>query len=362
MKVLVVDDDRSARDFAARVLAEAGYEVSSVDSGDAALARLPEGFEIVVTDLDMPGGLNGVQVTQEVRRSTAADVVIMTAFPDMSTAIHAVRAGAYDYLVKPFSPDTLRLAVDRCAQRRRLSKELERERALKEELSRAYNELSQMQRVRDLFGQFMTPEVVKFVTEHPDDFRTRGDRRVVTVMFVDVRGFTPYAARVSPEEAVGTLNQYFELLVGAVQENGGVVNKFLGDGLMAVFGAPQPNPRHALDAVWAAHKARTLLRFLSPEADLQLGFAINTGEVVAGCLGAKDRTEYSVIGSPVNLAARMEKAARPGDILVGPETARLVQNDFFIETLPPSVFAGFTDPIALGSVMGPRNPVQSLTS
>jgi adenylate cyclase len=263
MKVLVVDDDRSARDFAARVLAEAGYEVSSVDSGDAALARLPEGFEIVVTDLDMPGGLNGVQVTQEVRRSTAADVVIMTAFPDMSTAIHAVRAGAYDYLVKPFSPDTLRLAVDRCAQRRRLSKELERERALKEELSRAYNELSQMQRVRDLFGQFMTPEVVKFVTEHPDDFRTRGDRRVVTVMFVDVRGFTPYAARVSPEEAVGTLNQYFELLVGAVQENGGVVNKFLGDGLMAVFGAPQPNPRHALDAVWAAHKARTLLRFLS---------------------------------------------------------------------------------------------------
>ena len=113
MKVLVVDDDRSARDFAARVLAEAGYEVSTVDSGEAALTRLPEGFEIVVTDLDMPGGLNGVQVTQEVRRSTAADVVIMTAFPDMSTAIHAVRAGAYDYLVKPFSPDTLRLAVER---------------------------------------------------------------------------------------------------------------------------------------------------------------------------------------------------------------------------------------------------------
>lgn len=359
MKVLVVDDDKSARDFAARVLADAGYEVSSVDSGTAAIARMGDGFEIVVTDLDMPGGPNGVAVTEAVRRATAADVLIMTAFPDLSTAIHAVRAGAYDYLVKPFSPDTLRLAVDRCASRRRLSKELERERSLREQLARAYDELSQMQKVRDLFGQFMTPEVVKFVSEHPDDFRTRGDRRVVTVMFVDVRGFTPYAARVSPEEAVGTLNQYFELLVGAVQDNGGVVNKFLGDGLMAVFGAPQPNPRHALDAVWAAHKARTLLQFLPPETDLQLGFAINTGEVVAGCLGAKNRTEYSVIGSPVNLAARMEKAARPGDILVGPETARLVADEFNVEPLPPSSFAGFAEPISLGSVTGPRQTARS---
>jgi len=362
VKVLVVDDDKSARDFAARVLADAGYEVSSVDSGTAAIARMGDGFEIVVTDLDMPGGPNGVAVTEEARRSTAADVLIMTAFPDLSTAIHAVRAGAYDYLVKPFSPDTLRLAVDRCASRRRLSKELERERSLREQLTRAYDELSQMQKVRDLFGQFMTPEVVKFVSEHPDDFRTRGDRRVVTVMFVDVRGFTPYAARVPPEEAVGTLNQYFELLVGAVQDNGGVVNKFLGDGLMAVFGAPQPNPRHARDAVWAAHKARTMLQFLPPETDLQLGFAINTGEVVAGCLGAKNRTEYSVIGSPVNLAARMEKAARPGDILVGPETARLVADEFYVENLPPSLFAGFTEPIALGSVIGPRQTVRSLAS
>lgn len=358
MKILVVDDEKTMRDLASQTLGAAGYEVETAASGDEALERFSGNVEIVLTDLDMPGSVNGVELTRRVRAKSTTDVLIMTGFPDLSTAIQAVREGAYDYLVKPFSPDTLRMAIDRCASKRGLSKELERERALREELDRAYTELSSMQKVRDLFGQFTTPEVARFVLDHPDDFWKRGQRREVTILFADVRGFTPYAGRVSPEEAVRALNQIFEVLVDAIQERGGVVNKFLGDGLMAIFGAPQDLPDHAAAAARAALKARTILQFIGSsvpgEEALAVGFALNTGEVLAGCVGSKERTEYSVIGSAVNLAARIEKVSGPREIIMGPETAASVQAFFELDPKGAVKFAGFPEPVPLWSLIAPK--------
>jgi len=350
VKILVVDDEKSLRDVCGAALRSEGYDVTTAVNGDEASELLGQEFDIVLTDMDMPGNTNGMQLTQTVRRNTNMDVIIMTGFPDLSTAIHAVREGAYDYLVKPFSVDTLCMAVDRCAASRTLSKELEREKALRAELNRAYVELSQMQKVRDIFGQFTTPEVAQYVLEHPNDYWSRGERRVVTVLFADVRRFTPYAGRVTPEEAVRSLNQIFEILVGCVQEQGGVVNKFMGDGLMAMFGAPQILNDHALAAVRAALKARDLLRS-SPVKDeqdrLSLGFAINTGEVIAGCLGARNRTEYSVIGSAVNMAARIEKVSGPWEIIMGPNTAKDVSSCFDLVTRGPVPLSGFEHPVTL---------------
>ena len=356
MNVLIVDDEKSMRDLASRTLTEAGYAVETAANADEALQRLNGDVEIVLTDLDMPGSMTGVDLTRRVRENSAIDVIIMTGFPDLSTAIEAVREGAYDYLVKPFSPDTLRMAIDRCAAKRGLSKELERERSLREELKRAYSELSAMQKVRDLFGQFTTPEVAKFVMDHPDDFWKRGERRDVTILFADVRQFTPYAARVPPEEAVQALNQIFEVLVAAVREEGGEVNKFMGDGLMAIFGAPRTVPDHAAAAARAAMKARAMFQFGGnggPEA-LAVGFAVNTGEVIAGCVGAKDRTEYSIIGSAVNLAARIEKVSGPREIILGPETAARVRALFQLEAKGPVDLPGFSEPVELWSLMGPK--------
>ncbi|MBK8869576.1 MAG: response regulator [Elusimicrobia bacterium] len=356
MKLLIVDDEKSMRELAARTLKEAGYDVETAESGDEALTRLPGDFEIVLTDLDMPGSLGGVELTKRVRSSSNKDVIIMTGFPDLTTAIEAVREGAYDYLVKPFSPDTLRMSVDRCAAKRSLSKDLERERALREELKRAYAELSAMQKVRDLFGQFTTQEVARFVMDHPDDFWKRGERREVTILFADVRQFTPYASRVPPEEAVRSLNQIFEVLVTAVREEGGEVNKFMGDGLMAIFGAPRDVPDHPVAATRAALKAQAMFQFLAPGGaghdSLALGFALNTGEVIAGCVGAKDRTEYSVIGSAVNLAARIEKICRPHEIVIGPETAARVKSVFELDSRGLVDLPGFPDPVELFTVLG----------
>lgn len=358
MKILVVDDERAMRDLTAHVLRSAGHEVTVAVHGEEALKILPKDFELILTDLDMPGHISGTDLTRRVRAEHPIDVIIMTGYPDLTSAIQAVRGGAYDYLVKPFSPDTLLMAVDRCAAQRKLSKELERERALREELDHTYQELTRMQHVRDLFGQFTTPEVARFVSEHPDDYWKHGERRDVTVLFADIRGFTPFAGRVSPETAVGALNHIFEILIGAVREQGGFVNKFLGDGVMALFGAPAPHTDHAGAAARAAAKARAklqmTLRPLPTGEILHVGFAINTGEALAGCLGTSDRMEYSVIGSAVNLAARIEKIAGPGDILLGPESARRVAEHF--ELIPRGSFTlpGFPDPVEISALNAPH--------
>ena len=120
-----------------------------------------------------------------------------------------MKDGASDYLIKPFSVDALRMAVTRCADKRRLSQELIREKALRAELERACTNLARLEKVRESFGQFVTPEVAEFVLDHPQDFWKRGERKVVTILFADVRRFTPFSARVQPEEVVSALNDIF---------------------------------------------------------------------------------------------------------------------------------------------------------
>jgi adenylate cyclase len=172
--------------------------------------------------------------------------------------------------------------------------------------------------------------VAQWALEHG---QAPGAHLVVTVLFSDVRQFTPFASQASPERVVGALNEVFSRQIDAIQKEGGTLNKFIGDGLMAFFGAPIPLPpaeqaRAAARAALAAQSAVEELAASPGAAGLHIGIGINTGEVVAGFLGTKDRTEYSVIGHPVNLASRLEGVATPGEILLGPETARLLDGDF----------------------------------
>jgi class 3 adenylate cyclase/FixJ family two-component response regulator len=357
MNILVVDDEERLRRLCAEVLLGAGYQVRTAAGGDEALPLLKDGVDILLTDLDMPGSIGGVELMRRAKAIGPVDVVIMTAFPDVNSTIEAIKGGAYDYLVKPFAAETLRIAVDRCAERRRLSSELQREKHLRERLDQAIEELSRMGRVRDIFGQFTTPEVVKLVLDHPDDFWKRGERREVTVLFADVRKFTPFARRVPPEQAVQSLNGVFEVLVSCITLEGGMVNKFMGDGLMALFGAPAPLDDHAMAAAKAAYRARQMLAFLAQNSDpdaLRVGFALNTGDVLAGCLGVRERVEYSVIGQAVNLAARMEKLAAPDEVLLAPETASRVEKFFDLEPRGSHALDGFPEPVTLHRLLHPK--------
>lgn len=362
MKILVVDDEASILDICEQALGQAGYEVQTAVSGEDALRLLDGSWDIVLTDFSMPGKVDGCELMWRVKSVGDADVIVMTGYPALDTAMQAIRSGAFDYLIKPFSIDTLLMAVNRCVNKRELSQELAREKILREELDQAYAKLELVEEVRETFGQFVTPEVAKFVLAHPQDYWKRGERKVVTVLFADVRGFTPFSAHVTPEEVVSALNDIFAHVIEAVQQEGGILNKFMGDGMMALFGAPVPQENHACAAARAALRARDAVEALSDPRrrqhlqPLQIGIGLNTGEVVAGCMGTKERAEYSVIGHAVNLAARLEQTAAPGQILLGPDTSKLLRGAFEMSGTITLKLPGIPDPVPVTELIGERRP------
>jgi class 3 adenylate cyclase len=202
------------------------------------------------------------------------------------------------------------------------------QRSAVDQVVRAHEQLKRMEKVREAFGLFVTPEVVDHVLARPQETWRRGEKKLVTMLFADVRRFTPFADANTPETVVDVLNDILLRIVGPIQRHGGILNKFMGDGILALFGAPLELPDHARAAASAALEARDAIEELAAERraqglpPLHIGIGINTGEVVAGCVGTASRTEYSVIGHAANLTARLESAAGRGQILLGAETAK----------------------------------------
>ena len=191
-------------------------------------------------------------------------------------------------------------------------------------LAGSFNEmmegLSEREALREAFGSYVDPEVAERVLDEGE--LLEGDEAEVTVMFVDVRDFTPFAERSSARETVSFLNDFFELVVPIVLEHRGNANKFLGDGLLAVFGAPERVRDHADHALRAACAiAREVERRFG--GDVRIGIGLNSGPVVVGSVGGGGRLEFAVIGDPVNVAARVEAATREtGDTILLTEATR----------------------------------------
>jgi adenylate cyclase len=171
--------------------------------------------------------------------------------------------------------------------------------------------LHERERIRDAFGAYVDHDVAEHILE--EGVSLEGEEVEVTLLFLDVRDFTSWAEQVEPREVVKTLNDLFERVVPIVHEHGGHVDKFVGDGLLAVFGAPRRDERHADHALDAA---RGIARAVE-DHDLEVGIGLNSGAVVAGNVGGGGRLEFSVMGDAVNLAARIEAATREtGDTIL----------------------------------------------
>lgn len=181
-----------------------------------------------------------------------------------------------------------------------------------------------------------------------------GERKLVTIMFADISGFTALSERLDPEEVRSLMNECFDRLVPIIERYGGTVDKFIGDEIMALFGAPVAQENHAEQALLAAlEMAGSLAELIDRQRiDLQLHFGINTGPVVAGGIGSQGRQEYSVMGDAVNLAARLEDVSETGQILVGPVTHRLTGLLFDFEPLPPVRVKGKAEPVAVFQLLG----------
>jgi adenylate cyclase len=207
--------------------------------------------------------------------------------------------------------------------------------------------LAEREQIREAFGAYVDPEIAEHILEEGPDLG--GEAIEATILFVDVRDFTSWSERASPGEVVETLNRLFERIVPIVHERGGHVDKFIGDGLMAVFGAPRRQDDHADQALGAASEIAALVaREFEPE--LRVGIGLNSGTVVAGNVGGAGRLDFSVIGDPVNVAARVEAATREtGDtILLTADTKdRLERSTVALEERPRVPLKGKRRPVAL---------------
>jgi adenylate cyclase len=205
--------------------------------------------------------------------------------------------------------------------------------------------LRERERLRDAFGTYFDPEVARHILEQGTDLA--GEEVEVTVMFLDVRGFTRFASDLPAAEVVAQLNKLFELVVPIVRDHEGHVDKFVGDGLLAVFGAPQRAERHADLALAAALAVATAVE--EELDDLEVGIGLNSGAVVAGNIGGAGRLEFTVIGDVVNVAARIEAATREtGDtILLSERTRELMHEPPEVEERPGVTLRGKSEAVTL---------------
>ncbi|MET1231751.1 MAG: adenylate/guanylate cyclase domain-containing protein [Candidatus Limnocylindrales bacterium] len=211
--------------------------------------------------------------------------------------------------------------------------------------------------VRDLFGQYVSPEVARLAIEQEGHLEGQVIR--CTVLFADIRRFTALAEVLPPTRLIGTLNRYFDRMLAAVEAEGGIVNKFGGDSLLAIFGSPlNPSDDHATQAVRAAQRMRAALRAFNAEQaaaempELRVGFGVATGEIVAGNVGSTRKLEYTVIGDPVNLAARLQELSPElgSSLLVSAETASQVSDQRGFRSLGPVAVRGRAEPVEVFAV------------
>lgn len=222
---------------------------------------------------------------------------------------------------------------------------------------RLYEELTSRNKfIRSVFGRYLSDDIADALLHDPSALNMGGKKCQVTVLMSDIRGFTSMSEHMAPEQVVASLNTCFNILVDVIHRHQGTIDNIIGDALMVLFGAPVSRHDDALRAVSCAmdmQAAMTEVNTRNQEQglpELAIGIGINTGDVVAGNIGSEAHAKYSVIGAPVNLAARLESQAARGEILISQISYELVQNAVRILDTREVTAKGFSDPVRAYSV------------
>jgi len=288
--LLVVDDNRVNRLLVARTLEQLGHRVAFAENGRQALDALrAHGADLVLLDIEMPE-MNGYQTLEALRADAKLrdiPVVMMSSVEEVDSVARCIEMGAEDYLFKPVNAVLLRARVAASLEKKRLRDQH-----------------------RELFRKFATTEVAEELLE--TGLALGGKYVDATVMFSDIRSFTSLVESQGPEETIDLLNSYYTLMFDAIGSHGGIVNQMLGDGLMAVFGAPLPRADHAERAVRAGLDMLELVagfgrdQAAQGKPEIRIGIGIASGRVIAGYTGTERRVTYTCVGDTVNLAAHLE--------------------------------------------------------
>ncbi|NOT58937.1 MAG: FHA domain-containing protein [Acidobacteria bacterium] len=229
--------------------------------------------------------------------------------------------------------------------------------------AKAHERLQRQAAARMRFERFLPPSVVDAVMRGTGALKLGGVRQDISVLFADIRGFTTLSETQPPEIIVEMLNRYFSLASEIIFQHNGTLDKYIGDGLFAFFGAPYEDPEHPLKAVRAAWELQQALAAFneSLQRDLlptvSVGIGINTGTALVGYIGSEKRTDYTAIGDTVNTAARLESMAQGGQILVSETTCQLIGKEFDFRSLGSTPLKGKAQPLEIAEVVGFRDPL-----
>ena len=328
--LLFIDDEEGVRRSITRALKREPYTIYTAEDGDRGI-RLAQQYlseiTIVISDYKMPG-LDGLEtLTRIASINPEVTRVLLTGYATMESAIHATNEGLDGFLTKPFDNVELRNKIQEITIRKRLR-------------------------------QFISDQIYQEMKSNPRIMEPR--RQTVTLLFSDIRGFTEMSHKMSPEEIAAFLNHYYFTPLGEIAyRHNGTVDKHVGDSIMVIYGSPISYDDDILRAIESAIEMQKTTRAISRKLHKKNGFRLNigigicTGEVVTGVFGSLRKKEYTAFGMPVNIASRLEKLAKGGEILVTETTYKDVSDKFIAEKMAPSVaIKGLSDPVTIYRILG----------
>jgi adenylate cyclase len=334
--ILIADDNRVNQLLLGRGLEQQGHTVVFAEHGREALDLLRrQSFDLMLLDVLMPE-LDGYQVLAELKRDPHLrdiPVVMTSSLDELDSVVKCIEMGAEDYLTKPINPVLLNARITASLEKKRLR-----------------------DRQRELIGKFATKEVAEDLLT--SGFSLGGKHLDASAMFCDIRSFTTIVEAREPAETIELLNDYYTLMMDAIGGEGGIVNQMVGDGLMAIFGAPLPRDGHRQRAVLAARQMVELIRLFNEEQaarekmQIQVGIGIASGPVVAGYTGTQHRATYTCVGDTVNVAARLESHTKVVNrpILIDEHTRDGLDDAIAVEAQGELLMKGKTEAVKVYSV------------
>jgi class 3 adenylate cyclase len=331
-----VDDNKVNRLLLGRGLEQQGHRVAFAENGRKAVEMLEkEAYDLVLLDIQMPE-MDGYQVLEKLKSNLELrdlPVIVTSALEELDSVVRCIEMGAEDYLIKPVKPVLLRARINASLEKKRLRDQQ-----------------------RELIRRFATPEVAHDLEE--SGFALGGRYVEATAMFSDIRGFTTLAESQSPTDTIELLNTYYTLMFEAISGQGGVVNQMVGDGLMAIFGAPLPLDNHGEQAVRAALEMTEMIELFNLDqtaagkATIRIGIGIATGQVIAGYTGTQRRATYTCVGDTVNLAARLESHTKVAKvpILIDEATRQSLSETIQAENLGTVTIKGKVQEVCIYSI------------
>jgi class 3 adenylate cyclase/AmiR/NasT family two-component response regulator len=372
-RVLIADDNPLNVDILQTRLAAHGYEILTAGDGERALTLAREAQpDLLLLDVMMPG-LDGIEVCRRLKADPALPfmpVVLVTAKTDSRDVVAGLEAGADEYLTKPVDQaalvarvksmlrikalhDTVQAQADRLAAQ---ANELAGwNRTLEARVQEQVGQLERLSRLKRFFSPQLAEAIVAGGAEDP----LRTHRREITVVFLDLRGFTAFAEAAEPEEVMAVLRDYHTVVGALVLDHEGTLERFTGDGIMVFFNDPAPvddAPQRAVRMAVAmrARVAELRDRWRRQGHDLDVGLGIAQGYATLGAIGFEGRWDYAALGTVTNLAARLCGEARPGQILVSRRVLSAVEDLVEAESLGDLALKGFLRPVAAFNVVGLR--------